>query len=105
MSGIPPAAGFFGEFFLFQAAVDAGLVGLAIVGVLNAIVALYYYLVVIKIMYVDRHEDEDKLIPITRPYAWVLGVSSIVVILLGTIGATPVFNWALESAKGIIPGL
>jgi NADH-quinone oxidoreductase subunit N len=102
LGGIPPAAGFFGKFFLFQAAVDAGQVGLAIIGVLNAIVALYYYLVLIKVMYVDPHPDEDKAIGISRPYAWVLGVSGLVIILLGTVAATPVFNWAMESAGDIL---
>jgi len=42
LAGIPPAAGFFGKFFLFQAAVEANLIGLAFIGVLNAIVGLYY---------------------------------------------------------------
>ena len=54
LAGIPPTAGFVGKFFLFKAAVDAKLVWLAIIGVLNSIIALYYYLVVIKVMYVDR---------------------------------------------------
>ena len=53
LGGIPPAAGFFGKFFLFQAAVNSNLVGLALIAVTNAIIALYYYLVVIKVMYVD----------------------------------------------------
>lgn len=101
LAGIPPAAGFFGKFFLFQAAVEADLVALAMIGVLNAIVGLYYYLVVIKVIYVDRSPDDDKAISISRPYAWVLGITSIVVLLLGTIAATPVFNWAVTSAAGL----
>lgn len=105
LGGIPPAAGFFGKFFLFQAAVEAQLVGLAIIGVLNAIVALYYYLVVIKIMYVDPHADQDKAIRISRSHAWVLGITAVVVILLGTIAATPIFDWAREGARAIISGL
>jgi NADH-quinone oxidoreductase subunit N len=101
LAGVPPAAGFFGKFFLFQAAVEANLTWLAIVGVLNSIVALYYYLVVIKVMYVDRSEDEDKPIPMSPAYGWVLGITAVVVILLGTIGAQVVFNWALQSASGL----
>ena len=100
LAGIPPAAGFFGKLFLFQAAVDAGLTGLAIVGVLNSIVALYYYLVVIKIMYVDQHPDQDKAIGINRTYAWVLGVTSVVVLLLGII-PTPIIDWARSGAQTI----
>lgn len=101
LAGVPPAAGFVGKFFLFQAAVQSGLVWLAIVGVLNAIVALYYYLVVIKVMYVDHSEDEDKPIAISRTYAWALGITAVVVILLGTVAVQPVFRWAIESASAL----
>ena len=73
LGGIPPAAGFFGKFFLFQAAVNANLVGLALIAVVNAIIALYYYLVVIKVMYVDVGPDDDVPIAIPRAYALVAG--------------------------------
>jgi NADH-quinone oxidoreductase subunit N len=95
LAGVPPAAGFFGKFFLFQAAVQAGLVWLALLGVLMSIVALYYYLTVVKVMYVDRGVDEDKPIVISTPVAWVLGLSALAVVLLGTVLVTPVFDWAL----------
>lgn len=101
LGGVPPAAGFFGKFFLFQAAVNSGLTWLAIVGVLNSIVALYYYLVVVKVMYVDRSPDEDKPIPVSRAYVWVLGITTIVVIVIGTFGVQPVFDWALRGAQAL----
>ena len=102
LAGIPPAAGFFGKFFLFQAAVEAELIGLAIIGVLNAIIALYYYLVVIKVMYVDRNEEHEKRpITIRRPYTYVLTITTAVVILLGIL-ATPVFDWAVDGANSVI---
>jgi len=101
LAGIPPAAGFFGKFFLFNAAVEAGFVWLAIIGVLNSIVALYYYLVVIKVMYVDRSPDEDKPIPVSTPYVWVLAVTTIVVLALGTFAAQPLFDWAIRSAHSL----
>jgi len=100
LAGIPPAAGFFGKFFLFQAAVEANLVGLAIIGVLNSIVALYYYLVVIKVMYVDPSPDQDKPIGISRPYAWLLGITSVVVLLLGIVPAQ-IIDWARNGAQAI----
>src|SRR5262249_53660338 len=103
LGGVPPTAGFFGKFFLFQAAVQSGLVWLAVAGVLNAIVALYYYLVVVKVMYVDRSEDEDKPIPVSRTYAWVLGITVVAVIVIGTIGAQPIFDWAVRSAGSLFP--
>ncbi len=102
LAGIPPAAGFFGKFFLFNAAVEAGLTWLALVAVLNSIVALFYYLVVIKIIYVDRSADEDKSIRVAPVAAWVLGAASVVVILLGTVATQAVFNWALTSASSLL---
>jgi len=101
LAGIPPAAGFFGKFFLFQAAVYANLVGLALIAVVNAIIALYYYLVVVKIMYVDIGPDDDKPINIPRSYAWALGITTLVVVLLGTIAVTPIYDWAAMGANGL----
>ncbi len=100
LAGIPPAAGFFGKFFLFQAAVEANLEWLAMVGVLNAIIALYYYLVVIKVMYVDRSEDDDKPIPLTPPARLMLGVTVAATLILGIVPG-PIFNWALDSADSL----
>jgi NADH-quinone oxidoreductase subunit N len=101
LGGVPPAAGFFGKFFVFKAAVESGLVWLALAGVLNAIVALYYYLVVIKVMYVDRSADEDKPIPMSPAYGWVLGITTALVIILGTFGAQPIFEWAVKGARAL----
>lgn len=101
LGGIPPTAGFFGKFFLFQAAVNANLVGLALIAVTNAIIALYYYLVVIKVMYVDVGPDDDVAIGIPRVYGWSLGITALVVILLGTIAVTPIYNWATLGAAGL----
>lgn len=101
LAGIPPAAGFFGKFFLFNAAVEANLEWLAIVGVLNAIVALYYYLVVIKIIYVDRHEDDDQPITLPTAGAWVLGITTVAVIILGVIPQA-VFDWAVRGAQALL---
>jgi NADH-quinone oxidoreductase subunit N len=100
LAGIPPAAGFVGKFFLFRAAVDSSLTWLAMVGVLNSIVALYYYLVVIKIMWVDRSEDEDKAITMSGPYRWALGISTFGVVALGVF-AGPLFDWATRAAQGL----
>ena len=101
LGGIPPTAGFFGKFFLFQAAVNANLVGLALIAVTNAIIALYYYLVVIKVMYVDSGPDDDKAIGIPRAYGWSLGITAAVVILMGTIAVTPIYDWAALGALGL----
>ena len=57
ISGIPPFAGFFGKFIIFKAAVDAGFFVLAVVGVLLSVVAAFYYLRIIKIMFFDEPAD------------------------------------------------
>lgn len=54
MAGIPPLAGFFGKLYVFLAAVNEGLHWLAVVGVLASVVAAYYYLRIVKIMYFDE---------------------------------------------------
>ena len=53
MAGIPPLAGFFGKFYIFLAAINSGLYVLAVIGALTSVVGAYYYVRVIKIMYVD----------------------------------------------------
>lgn len=53
MAGIPPLAGFFGKFYVFMAAVEAGYYPLVAIGLLSSVVAAYYYLKIIKIMYFD----------------------------------------------------
>lgn len=54
MAGVPPLAGFWGKFYVFMAAIDKGLLTLAVIGVLTSVVGAYYYLRIIKIMYFDE---------------------------------------------------
>ncbi|MEZ5020887.1 MAG: NADH-quinone oxidoreductase subunit N [Bacteroidales bacterium] len=56
LAGIPPVAGFFGKFFLFVAAAEKGFYVLVTIAVLNTIVALYYYLLVVKAMFINRSD-------------------------------------------------
>lgn len=57
MAGIPPLAGFFGKLFVFQAALQAELYTLAVLGVLSSVVGCYYYIRIVKIMYFDDAEE------------------------------------------------
>jgi NADH-quinone oxidoreductase subunit N len=57
LAGIPPVAGFFGKFFLFAAAAEKGFFVLVAIAVLNTIVALYYYLLVVKAMFINKSEN------------------------------------------------
>jgi NADH-quinone oxidoreductase subunit N len=54
LAGIPPLAGFFAKFYVFLAAIKAGLFALAVIGVVTSVVGAYYYLTIIKIMYFDE---------------------------------------------------
>ncbi|MBF97072.1 MAG: NADH-quinone oxidoreductase subunit N [Alphaproteobacteria bacterium MarineAlpha9_Bin4] len=57
MAGIPPFAGFFAKFYIFIAAVESGFLSLAIIGVIFSVISAFYYLKIIKIMYMDSQED------------------------------------------------
>jgi len=100
LAGMPPLGGFVAKFFVFAAAINAGLVWLAIIGVLNAIVGLYYYLVILKVVYLFRSEEEDKPIPVTRPYALALTVLVVGIILLGTLFG-PWAEWSARAASAL----
>ena len=56
LAGIPPVAGFFGKFFLFTSAASAGFYWLVFIAVLNATISLYYYLLVVKAMFINKSE-------------------------------------------------
>lgn len=99
LGGVPPLAGFFGKFFLFAAAVEAGYVWLAIAGVLNAIVALYYYLTVIKVMYVDPVAHTRPIV-VTPAFTAVILITGVGVLVMGTL-AGPWWTWALSAAQSL----
>jgi len=61
MSGIPPTAGFFAKYYVFSAAVERGLVTLAVIGVLNSALSLYYYLRVVVYMYMRTPYEEGPI--------------------------------------------
>jgi NADH-quinone oxidoreductase subunit N len=61
LAGIPPTAGFFAKFYIFKVAYQAGYIGLVIVGLLTTILAAYYYLRMVGIMFVEASEKDEKL--------------------------------------------
>jgi NADH-quinone oxidoreductase subunit N len=103
LAGMPPFGGFVGKVFVFAAGVQAGYVWLVIVGILNSIIGVYYYLNAMKYVYLYRmpNEDEEKHpIALTRPYAIALAVLAIGVILVGTVFA-PWFSWSNAAALNL----
>ena len=95
---MPPLAGFVGKFFVFAAAVQSGWIWLAFVGVINAIIGLYYYLTVLKVVYLYRSDDEDKPIEVPRLYVFGLAVCVAAIILIG-IMSSPWLEWSLAAAQ------
>lgn len=102
LGGIPPTAGFIAKFFIFKAAVDAGLWWLAMIGVLNAFIGLYYYLSVVKYMYLYRSDDEAATIPVSRAARVALGVTVLGIIYLG-VAAGPAFEWTRAAGAAFFP--
>jgi len=100
LGGMPPFAGFFGKFFVFAAAVQQDLIWLAFVGVINAIVGLYYYLTVLKVVYLYRSEHDNEKIPTPRAYAVALAACVIGIVVLGT-WSTPWIDWATRAAGNL----
>jgi NADH-quinone oxidoreductase subunit N len=81
--GIPITGGFFAKFYVFTAALQANLVGLVIVGVLNSAVAAYYYLRVIVVMYMREPREEAAVAAVPAGLGLALTLSLIATIYLG----------------------
>ncbi len=100
LAGMPPFGGFIAKFAVFAAAVRANMIWLAVVGIINAIIGLYYYLSVLKYVYLYRSEEEEKPLPIPRAHVVALMILSVGIILLGTIFG-PWFNISSAAAAAL----
>lgn len=101
LGGIPPTAGFMGKFRLFSAAIEAGYVGLAVVGVLNSVLSLYYYLRIVVFMYARR--DTTGADPVLSPALGVtLAAAAAATVVLGVYPSI-VFDAADSSARAFAP--
>ncbi len=92
-TGVPPTLGFVGKFFLFRTVLEAGFIGLAIIGVLTSLISAYYYLRVLVIMYMQEGEPE------IRKEGWLqltTVITAIATVLL-SIFAVPLFQWASQA--------
>lgn len=103
LAGMPPFGGFVAKVVVFAAGVQAGYTWLVIIGIINSVVGVYYYLNVMKYVYLYRmpnQDEENYPILLTRPYAIALAVLAIGVILIGTVFA-PWFNWSNAGALNL----
>ncbi len=99
MAGIPPMAGFIGKLYVFEAAVQAGLYTLAVIGVLSSAVAAFYYLRIVKLMWFDEAGAPfDKQIP--REVGLVITLASLAMIVLVVI-PDPLTSGAASAAASL----
>ena len=98
LAGIPPLAGFFAKFYVFLAAINAGLYALAVIGVLTSVIGAYYYLAIVKIMYMDEPVKGFQSMP--GALGFVLTVSALINILFFAYPA-PLVGAASAAAKSL----
>jgi NADH-quinone oxidoreductase subunit N len=100
LTGIPPMAGFIGKFYIFKSAVQAGMVWLAVVGVLFSSISAYFYLRVIMLMYMYEPKEEFSLVQ-SPALALALAISVTAVIVIG-VYPSAVLEFARASIVGIL---
>ena len=102
MAGIPPLAGFFGKLYVFLAAINAHLYTLAIIGVLSSVVAAFYYLRIVKLMYFDEVK-EALYRPIGRELGWVIAGTGLFTLFFFVYPA-PILTAAQAAAESLFSG-
>jgi NADH-quinone oxidoreductase subunit N len=98
LAGIPPLAGFFAKFYVFLAAIKAGLYVLAVIGVLTSVVGAYYYLAIVKVMYFDA--PLKAFAPMPYSLRLVLAVGGLINLLFFAYPA-PLIDAASAAAKSL----
>jgi NADH-quinone oxidoreductase subunit N len=97
LTGIPPTAGFIGKFYIFAAVINSGpqLYWLAIVGGINSVISLYYYMRVVKVMFFEGKSSESVIVP---PFAVLLILMALAIptVIFG-IYWVPIANWVSKS--------
>jgi NADH-quinone oxidoreductase subunit N len=102
LAGIPPTAGFLGKLFLFRAALSEGHVTLVIVAVLNSVIAVYYYLRPVVVMYMTQPEGESLEVSTALPATLALVALVVVTLWLGTMPAV-LSGAAMQSVLAVFP--
>jgi NADH-quinone oxidoreductase subunit N len=105
LAGMPPLAGFVAKVFVFAAAVNSNWIWLAVVGVLNSIIGLYYYLTVLKVIYLyplKNPDEEHEPLAMPRSFSIAMTVLTFGIILIG-VSFGPFFNWASGAVLSMTP--
>jgi NADH-quinone oxidoreductase subunit N len=98
LAGVPPLAGFFAKWYVFVAAIKAGLFALSVVGVLSSVVGAYYYLLIVKVMYFD--EPLTKLDPVRLELGTVMALGGLFNMLFWVYPG-PLVSGAAAAAKSL----
>ncbi|MCQ1537033.1 NADH-quinone oxidoreductase subunit N [Methanosarcina sp. KYL-1] len=99
LAGIPPTAGYMAKFVLFSSTIQAGLVWLAVIAILNSALSLFYYARLVKYMYFLPPDGEKVSTPFPYAMALLLAVAGVLVI---GIWPEPFMQWAMEAAKVLV---
>ncbi len=101
LAGIPLTGGFIGKFYLFSAAIQKGYIGLAIVGVLNSVVSVYYYFRIMIMMYMSEPApDQPGPEPVSLPVLAIIAITAVWIVWLGVYPAQ-ILNLAANSTLAL----
>jgi NADH-quinone oxidoreductase subunit N len=104
LAGVPPLVGFMAKFYVFGAAVGAGLIWLAVFGVINSVLSAYYYLRVVVYMYMrDGHVAEGDSTPVCLALQVGLGLAAVTIVVLG-LWPAPILELAHLTAAALLGG-
>jgi NADH-quinone oxidoreductase subunit N len=100
LAGVPPMVGFFGKFYVLRAAVEAGLVWLAVAGVIASVIGAFYYLRIVYFMYFG--EEGEGVDGGMEPVAWTMLIASAAIMLLGVVNLFGVEGAAAAAAQALV---
>ena len=100
LAGVPPLVGFFGKFYVLQAAVDAGMAWLAVAGVIASVIGAFYYLRIVYFMYFG--DDAEALDKPNQPVLWVFLMGSAGMMVFGVINLFGIETPAMNAAAALV---
>jgi len=99
MAGIPPMAGFVGKMYIFTAVIDNGYIGLGLLGFIMSMISVYYYLIVVKVMYMNEPQDQKPFL-ISEPLRIAAIISLLATLWIG-IYPGPLADLATTAARSL----
>ncbi len=100
LAGMPPFGGFIAKVLVFMAAIKADMLWLLVIGGINSIIGLYYYLIVLKHVYLYQPQEGAQGLGIPLPATLALAALSLGILVIGTLFG-PWYNWALTAAQNL----